>query len=125
MPRAALLLLPALLAACAGPFGSSPFATGPFATGPFATGPSATTPMGGAPRGERDARYEACRAEATRLVQFRERGQTMRSDETESSRGTVTVAPFARAETDRMLAQLERDRIIEECLRGTPGGGGR
>ncbi|WP_372617650.1 hypothetical protein [Falsiroseomonas sp.] len=105
MPRAAVLLLPALLAACAAPLG--------------------TTPLGGAARGERDARYEACRAEATRLVQYRERGQTMRSDETESGRGTVTVAPFGRAERDRMMAQMERDRIIEECLRAAPDGGGR
>jgi len=55
------------------------------------------------------------------VVQFRERGQTMRSDETESGRGTVTVAPYGRVESDRMLAQMERDRITQDCLRGARG----
>jgi hypothetical protein len=106
MPRPAiLLLLPLLLAACTAPLG--------------------TPPVGGAPRGERDARYEACRAEATRVVQWRERGQTMRSDETENSRGTVTVAPYARAESDRAMAQIDRDRMIADCLRSSETGGTR
>ncbi|NKC31576.1 hypothetical protein [Falsiroseomonas selenitidurans] len=87
------------------------------------------------PAGERDGRYEACRAEATRVVQFRERGQQMRTDEMESSRGTLTVAPFSRLESDRGAAQIDRDRMIAECLRSgartgaagnaTPGASGR
>jgi hypothetical protein len=105
MSRAAVLLLPFLIAACAAPFGAPRDA-----------------PQAG-PAGARDARYEACRAEATRVVQYRERGQTMRSDETESGRGTVTVAPYGRAESDRMMAQMDRDRIIEDCLRAAGGGG--
>jgi hypothetical protein len=100
MPRFAVFLLPVLLAACTAPLGSPP------------------------PR-ERDARADACRAEATRVVQFRERGQTMRNDETESGRGTVTVAPYSRAESDRMFAQMERDRIMQDCLRAAPGGAPR
>jgi hypothetical protein len=92
-----VLLLPILLAACA-------------------------APLGAPPPGERDARYDACRAEATRVVQYRERAQTMRSDETESGRGTVTVAPYGRAESDRMMAQMDRDRIIQDCLRASAGG---
>lgn len=95
MSRFAVFLLPALLAACAMPLGSPP-------------------------PGERDARLDACRAEATRVVQFRERGQTMRNDETESGRGTVTVAPYSRAESDRGFAQMERDRMVQDCLRGAP-----
>jgi hypothetical protein len=98
MPRPALLILPLLLAACAQPL--------------------PVPPMGGAPRGERDASVDACRAEADRIVSFRERGQTMRADETESGRGTVTVAPFSRAENDRAMAQMDRDRIIQDCLAG-------
>lgn len=96
-----LLLLPLLLGACTAPLG------------------------GGSQQAERDPRFEACRAEATRLVQFRDRGQLMRQDETESGRGTVTVAPFSRAESDRMGAQMERDRLIAECLRNQPSGSGR
>ncbi|NGM18426.1 hypothetical protein G3576_00250 [Roseomonas stagni] len=72
------------------------------------------------PRGERDARYEACRDQATRVVQYRERGQLMRSDETESGRGTMGVAPMMRVENDRGAAQIDRDRLIAECLRASP-----
>jgi hypothetical protein len=111
MPRLATLLLPLLLlGAC---------------DSPRLQAARVDVPMGGAPRDERDARFEACRAEATRVVQFRERGQTMRTDETESGRGTVTVAPFSRTENDRAGQQLERDRIIQECVRASPPPGGR
>jgi hypothetical protein len=107
MPRPAALLpallatlaLPALVGACAAPIG---------------------TGGGGRTAAERDPRADACRAEATRVVQFRERGQTMRSDETESGRGTFTVAPYSRAENDRALAQIDRDRLVADCLRAEP-----
>jgi len=95
-----LLPLPLLLAACAGP-----------GFGPIAAVPAAP---------QRDSRTEACRAEATRIVQFRDRGQVMRTDETESGRGTTTVAPFSRAESDRGGQQMERDRILQDCLRANP-----
>ncbi len=72
------------------------------------------------PAGQRDAAYDACRAEATRVVQFRERGQQMRTDETESSRGTLSVAPYSRVESDRGAQQIDRDRLIAECLRAAP-----
>ena len=72
------------------------------------------------PRGERDARYEACRDQATRVVQYRERGQLMRSDETESGRGTMGVSPMMRVENDRGAAQIDRDRLVAECLRASP-----
>jgi hypothetical protein len=111
MPRLASLLLPLLLlAAC---------------DSPRLQAARIDVPMGGAPRGERDPRLDACRAEATRVVQFRERGQTMRADETESGRGTVTVAPFSRAEDDRAGQQLERDRMIQDCLRASAPPAGR
>ncbi|MDP3414753.1 hypothetical protein [Falsiroseomonas sp.] len=72
------------------------------------------------PAGQRDAAYDACRAEATRVVQFRERGQQMRMDETESSRGTLSVAPYSRVESDRGAQQIDRDRLIADCLRAAP-----
>jgi hypothetical protein len=72
------------------------------------------------PQGQRDGRYEACRTEATRVVQYRERGQQMRTDETESSRGTLGVTPYSRLESDRGAAQIDRDRLIAECLSRAP-----
>lgn len=104
MPRFRALPLLALLAATA-------------CSVPLPTPISAPTAP---PPSQRDAAYEACRAEATRVVQFRERGQQMRMDETESSRGTVTVTPFSRIEADRGAAQIDRDRLIAECLRAAP-----
>lgn len=103
MLRPALLLLPALLAACAAPMGAAP------------AGPAARNA---------DPRLAACQAEAERMVLRRERAQVMRNDETETGRGFVTVAPYSRAETDRAFAQMDRDRIIAECLRGAPLAGG-
>jgi hypothetical protein len=104
--RLVLLLLPVLLAAC---------------DSPRLQAARVDVPMGGAARGDQDPRLEACRAEATRMVQFRDRGQTMRTDETESGRGTVTVAPFSRTESDRASAQLTRDQMIQDCLRQAQG----
>ena len=107
MRRPAILLLPVLLAACTAPFGTAPLGGGLF---------------GAAPQSEPDPRLAACRAEADRIVLWRERGQVMRADETESGfrTGTLTVAPGFRAESDRGRAQLERDRIVQECLRAGP-----
>ena len=98
LSRPALLLLPAMLAACAAP-------------------PSAG-PQGG------DSRLAACQAEAERMVLRRERAQVMRTDETEGGRGFVTVAPYARAETDRAFAQMDRNRIIADCMGTGPRPGG-
>jgi hypothetical protein len=110
MPRLAPLLLPLLLLAC---------------TTPNLALPRIDAPMGGAPRDERDGRFEACRAEATRVVQFRDRGQVMRTDETENSRGTIVVAPPGRPEADRAGQQLTRDQMIQDCMRAAPTPGGR
>jgi hypothetical protein len=99
MPRPSPLLaalLPLALAACAAPLGRDSTAQ------------------------QRDPRAEACRAEATRVVQWRDRGQLMRTDETESGRGTVTISPYSRAESERLGQQMERDRIVAECLRAAP-----
>ena len=102
MHRLVALLLPALLIACATP-----------------------APPPGRAQSERDARVAACRAEATRIVQYRERGQVMRTDETESSLGTLTVTPFDRAEADRGRAQMDRDAIMRECMGAAPEGSRR
>ncbi len=99
MPRPVSPALLLLLAACSAPFGTES-------------------------RRERDPRAEACRTEATRLVQWRDRGQLMRTDETESSRGTTTIAPQSRVESERFGQQMERDRLTRECLAANPPGGG-
>lgn len=109
-PAACLSLL--LLAACTQPINTNSSAFSGF-------GGFAATPIPGV-RGERDARLDACREQATRAVQWRDRGQLMRTDETESGRGTTTVSPYSRVEAERGGAQMERDRLITECLRGAP-----
>jgi hypothetical protein len=108
MPRL-LPLLALALAAC---------------SGPVSTGSTAFSGFGGfnapppPPRDTRDARLEACRAEANRVVQYRDRGQLMRTDEIENRRdGNITSAPPSRAESDRLGASFERDRLIAECYR--------
>jgi hypothetical protein len=90
LSRPALWLLPALLAACAAPPPPAPRTA--------------------------DSRLAACQAEAERVVLRRERAQVMRADETEGGRGFVTVAPYARAESDRAFAQMDRNRIIADCM---------
>ena len=99
MVRPAVLLLSLLIAGCAGPAGNT------------ASAPD-------------NARLAACQAEAERMVQRRERAQVMRADEAESSRGFVTVAPTGRAANDRGFAQMDRDRIIADCMRADPRAGG-
>lgn len=98
LSRPVLWMLPALLAACAAP---------------PAAGPQST-----------DSRLAACQAEAERMVLRRERAQVMRADETEGGRGFVTVAPYARAESDRAFAQMDRNRIIADCMGTAPRAGG-
>ncbi|MCZ8147253.1 MAG: hypothetical protein O9325_05280 [Roseomonas sp.] len=100
MVRPAVLLLTLLIAGCAAPVGTAPSAPD-------------------------NARLAACQAEAERMVQRRERAQVMRADEAESSRGFVTVAPTGRAANDRGFAQMDRDRIIADCMRADPRAGGR
>lgn len=70
---------------------------------------------------QNDAQLAACRQEADRVMQFRDRGQTMRLDEADARVGVATNVPTLRAETDRLGARVERDRLIGECLRGGSG----
>ena len=106
-PRTAAIAALLLLGACSRPIGSFPAVTPIEAPAPIA-------------RGDRDSRYEACRAEATRIVQFRERGQLMRTDDAESGRGTLSATPSSRRDNDRGAAQIDRDRLIADCLRAAP-----
>ena len=97
----------------------------------------APTPYYAAPRGQHDPQLDACRAQATQAVQWRDRGQLMRIDEIENRRdGNITVAPPSRAESDRLGATLERDRLVAACMAAntppqpqgqpvSPGGGAR
>jgi hypothetical protein len=109
MTRLAPALLALALGACAAPLGTA----------------------GQRPADRQDERrVAACRAEATRLVQYRDRGQLMRTDEAANriytgSQFGGTPYPTSRVETDRLGAQVERDRLLEECLRGSPSAGGR
>jgi hypothetical protein len=92
LPLAACLLLALLVAGCAAPADPA--------------------------RNERATITEACRNEATRVVQWRDRGQLMRTDETESGLGTQTIAPYDRVAWDRYVQQTTRDRMTAECVRG-------
>lgn len=76
----------------------------------------------------RDARRDgdaaqACRAEADRVVLFRDRGQLMREDDLDARVGLATNVVTARATSDRLGRQFERDRLAAECLRARTGAG--
>ncbi|WP_270938516.1 hypothetical protein [Falsiroseomonas oryzae] len=132
MPRPApkltiLLAVLALLAACTAPIQDSRIQAPHLALQQAPLAP---------PRGaEADARFQACRAEAERLVLFRERGQSMRSDDLASSAGgfsTSEVLPRFRQQLDQASSQAERDRLTRECMasrepvpQGTGGTTGR
>lgn len=63
-----------------------------------------------------DAAAAACRAEAERTVLFRDRGQTMRSDDYNARVGTTSyLGP--RVITDDIARSYDRDRYAAECLR--------
>lgn len=110
MPRRLPLFAALLLAAC-----NQPVNTG--FSGFSGFGGFSPTPYVAAPRGEPNPRLDACREQATRAVQWQDRGQLMRVDEIENRRdGNITVAPPSRAESDRLGATMERDRLIAACM---------
>lgn len=119
MNRIAVLPFPALLLAAAMAASCAPSAPPPpvSVTGLVQPPPRAAA---AGPRSEqlsRDALVEACRREATRVVLYRDRGQQMRTDESDSRVGVQASIPTLRAETDRLAQQFERDRLAEECVR--------
>ena len=108
-----------LLAACTAPIENSRIQTPTLAIQP----PPLVQPRGG----EADALFKACRAEATRVVVFRERGQTMRNDEIASSPGGFsnnTAMSTFRMPLDQASAEAERDRLTRDCMAGAQGGAG-
>ena len=99
------------------------------ATAPYSTGYSA--PRTGLPSGrgsaytapppspavrDRAAVADACRRDADRVVQYRDRGQLMREDDSDARIGTDSSIYARRMETDRLGRVFERDRIAAECL---------
>lgn len=92
-------LMPALLlAACANP----------------APGPAA--PAAGGPDSARTALNTACRAEAERVVRYRDRGQLMREDDYNARVGTSSyLGP--QVMTDQIARIYDRDRLAAECVR--------
>ncbi|WP_376091120.1 hypothetical protein ACE7GA_21130 [Roseomonas sp. CCTCC AB2023176] len=64
-----------------------------------------------------DATAAACRADAERVVLYRDRGQIMRSDDYNARVGTTSyLGP--RVITDDLARSYDRDRLAAECLRG-------
>ncbi|WP_043835759.1 hypothetical protein [Muricoccus aerilatus] len=99
-PLSALLPALALLAACSGPLPS----------GLSSSAPSASR------SGERGAVAAACRSQAERVVNYRDRGQTMRADDYNARIGTTSyLGP--QVMTDQIAQVYERDRIAADCVR--------
>ena len=97
MKKPAVLILLALLGGCATP-------------------PAPATPE----QARQNALLAACRREAERVVLYRDRGQTMRNDDMDARIG-VSGNLSSRAESDRLGATFERDRMAAECVRANSG----
>ena len=102
----------------------------PFALLPvlLAAGCAAPLPGGSPAQGDRAAVSAACRSQAERVVNYRDRGQTMRQDEYNARVGTTSyLGP--QVITDQIAQVYDRDRMAAECVRSTdqprpaPGGG--
>jgi hypothetical protein len=68
------------------------------------------------PRASDNARAAACRAQAEEVVNRRERGQLFRNDDRDSREGIGAIGNL-RGPADRLGAQFDRDRYIQDCLR--------
>lgn len=109
MPRPILLLV-LLLAACGQ---NSSMQMPRFELQP----PPLAAPRGAGPAA--DARYQACRAEATRVVTFRERGQTMRNDDLAISTGSFgndSAVPDWRRQMTQVTTEQEIERLTRQCI---------
>ncbi|WP_424139629.1 hypothetical protein [Roseomonas chloroacetimidivorans] len=72
------------------------------------------------PQGARAAVNAACRAEAERVVRYRDRGQLMRQDDYNARVGTTSyLGP--QVMTDQIAQIYDRDRMAAECVRGATG----
>lgn len=80
---------------------------------------------GGAPRSDdqrqQDATTIACRADAERMMRYRDRGQLMRTDEAEARIGAGAFSSDTVAgsmSTQRLSSRYEQSRLVDECVRG-------
>lgn len=78
----------------------------------------ASTPERGPEQQQQAAALSACRREAERVINYRDRGQLMRSDDQEARVGVSTYLSF-RPTADRLAATYERDQLAARCVRGT------
>ncbi|PZP42472.1 MAG: hypothetical protein DI601_18160 [Azospirillum brasilense] len=79
-------------------------------------GACASTPERSSDQRQDEARLAACRRDAERAILFRDRGQTMRSDELDASSGVQSYLGI-RNQTDRLGATFERNRMAAACAR--------
>jgi hypothetical protein len=125
MKRLPWIGLLALLAACTG--GPDPAVvplTGNAAPSRAAIAPGSppgpgavpTVPPPSAAMRDQAALAAACRADADRIVTFRDRGQLMREDERDARIGTDASIYARRSETDRLGRIYERDRLASNCV---------
>lgn len=71
----------------------------------------------GAEQQQQAAALAACRREAERVINYRDRGQLMRSDDQDARVGVSTYLSF-RPQADRLAATYERDQLASRCVRG-------
>jgi hypothetical protein len=83
---------------------------------PAGRGPAYAAPPPSPAVRDRAAVADACRRDADRVVQYRDRGQLMREDDSDARIGTDSSIYARRMETDRLGRVFERDRIAAECL---------
>ncbi|RKK05682.1 hypothetical protein EBE87_06400 [Pseudoroseomonas wenyumeiae] len=69
---------------------------------------------------QQDQATAICRQEVERTMRYRDRGQTMRTDEADSrlGAGSFTGTLTGSMSTDRLSSQFERDQMIDSCVRG-------
>ena len=88
----------------------------------------ACAPERGPAQRQEDATLAACRREAERVINYRDRGQQMRTDDQDARVGVSSYLSF-RPQADRLAATHERDQLARACVRGadpstTPVSGG-
>lgn len=82
----------------------------------FAAACTAPLPSSSASRGNQGAVTAACRSQAERVVNYRDRGQTMRQDDYNARIGTTSyLGP--QVITDQIAQVYQRDQIAADCVR--------
>jgi hypothetical protein len=72
--------------------------------------------------GEDAALRAACEAEAERTVNFRERGQAARADDSMLMGDATNTIPSLRVQSDAFNRRVLRDELIRECIRANTAG---